>query len=136
MHDEAEGGAWRLTRAAYCRVLQHFQVTVGVAEGHDRSAADEVVNADGFAGAIVDEFDPGLLDEHGFAVLKIEFHDSAAADDLLGWNAIGCRDPRAHEFDAAAGDNKRFKAAGAEIVQQHDHRLIDALVIGSMKTWM
>jgi len=44
------------TRTAACRrPLQHLQVTVGVAEGKDRAAVDEVVDPDWLARPIVDE---------------------------------------------------------------------------------
>ena len=39
------------------RPLQHLQVAVGIAEGEDRPAPDEAIDADGLARAVVDEFD-------------------------------------------------------------------------------
>ena len=45
--------------------LQHLQVAVGVAEGDDRAAADEPVDADGLAGAVVDELDLGSFSRTG-----------------------------------------------------------------------
>ena len=51
---EARAGAGR-------RPLQHLQVAVGVAEGEDRPAADEAVDADRLAGPVVDEVDLRLF---------------------------------------------------------------------------
>ena len=35
--------------------LEHLEVTIGVARGEDRAAADVLLNADGFAVLVVDE---------------------------------------------------------------------------------
>ena len=71
--DGHEAGA-----AARGRVLQHLQVAIGVAEGEDRAAADEAVDADWLSGPVVDELDLRFLDEHRLAVRPaLELHDAA-----------------------------------------------------------
>lgn len=50
MNDEAE------TRTmAAGRPFKHFEVSVGIAHGYHRSAADVLLDADGFAGPVIDE---------------------------------------------------------------------------------
>ena len=55
------------------------------------------------------------------------FSLAAAADDLLGRNAIDLLGPRAHELDAAAGDDEGLEAVRAQVGEQFEHRLIDHL---------
>ena len=55
------------------------------------------------------------------------FSLAAAADDLLGRNAVTFSRPRAHELDAAAGDDERLEAVRAQVGEQLEHRLIDHL---------
>ena len=55
------------------------------------------------------------------------FSLAAAADDLLGRNAIDLLRPRAHELDAAAGDDEGLESIRAQIGEQFEHRLIDHL---------
>jgi hypothetical protein len=52
VHDAHEARA-----AAGRGPLEHLLIAIGVAEGEDRAAADEAVDADGLAGAVVDELD-------------------------------------------------------------------------------
>src|SRR3954452_13590422 len=59
MHD-----AHQTRTTAGRRPLQHLKVAVRVAEGEDRAAADEPVDADRLAGFIVDELGPWLLYPH------------------------------------------------------------------------
>ncbi len=51
-------------------------------------AADVLLDADRLAGLVVDEVDLRQLDEHRLAVAHLELHLAAAADDLLGRDAI------------------------------------------------
>ena len=69
--------------------LQHLLVAVGVAEREDGPAADEAVDAHRLAGTVVDELDLGFLEQHGLAAAQLELHLAAAADDLLGRDAVG-----------------------------------------------
>jgi hypothetical protein len=50
MDNQAKAGT-----ASHRRPLQHFQITVGIAERGDRPAADMFVDADWLAGLVVDE---------------------------------------------------------------------------------
>ena len=63
----------------------------------------------------------------GSAVLHFVLHLDAAADDLLGRNAVHAVGPRPHEIDPAAGDDERLEVVRAEIRQDLQHRLIDEL---------
>src|SRR4051812_31044418 len=91
---------------SFGRPLEHFQIAVGVAECKNWMAADESINADHFARTVVDELDFGCLHEHRLTIVQVIFNDAAAADDLLGRNAVGPFDPRPHELDTAARDDK------------------------------
>ena len=71
----------------------------------------------------------GSLISTGLPSFHLEFDDAAAADDLLGRNAVRLLDPRPHELDAAAGDDERLEVVRTKIRQQFDHRLVDALVV-------
>src|SRR4051812_44726628 len=84
--------------------LQHLQIAVGVAEGKDGTPADMLLDTGWLAGLVVDEIDLGQLHEHRPCVAQLKLELAAAADYLLGRNAIDLLDPRAHEFDTAAGD--------------------------------
>src|SRR6185503_15848002 len=54
--------------APRCSPLQHLLVPVGVAEGEDRTAADEAIDAGGLARAVVDELDPRFFEQRWRAV--------------------------------------------------------------------
>ena len=108
--------------------LQHLQIAVGVAERHDRAAADEPVDADRLAGAVVDELDLGFLEEDRLAVrLHLELHHARGADHLLGRDAVDPLGEHAHELDAAARDDEGLEALRAQIGEQLEHRLIGEL---------
>ena len=72
------------------------------------------------------KFDLRQPHEHGLAVAHLVLRLDAAADDLLGRDAIDLLRPRAHELDAAAGDDEGLEAVRAQVGEQFDHRLIDA----------
>ena len=59
VHDQAK--PWTFARGD---PLEHLQVAVGIAERGNWPAADEFVDADGFAGTVVHEVDLGELDQH------------------------------------------------------------------------
>jgi hypothetical protein len=59
-------------------------VAVGVAEGEDRAAPDELVDADRLAGLVVDEVDLRQAHEHGLARPHLELRGDRRADHLLG----------------------------------------------------
>src|SRR5215213_8485166 len=111
------------------RPLKHFQVTVRVAESKDRMAPNEPVDADRFAGSIVDELDLRRLEQNGLTIIPLIFDDAAATNNLFGRDAIGGFNPRPHELNAAARHDERFETVRAEIIQHLKHRLVDALVI-------
>ena len=56
-----------------------------------------------------------------------------AADDLLGRDAVDPLGPRPHELDAAAGDDERLEAVGAQVGEQLQHRLVDQLGVGPLE---
>ena len=75
----------------------------------------------------------GSLTQHGLAVAHLELHLAAAADDLLGRNAIHLLGQGAHELDAAAGDDERLEAVRPQVGEQFEHRLVDHL--GVQAAW-
>ncbi len=102
--------------------LQHLEIAVGIAESRDGSAADELVNTDGLAGLVVDEVELGQAHEHRSALAHFELHLDAAADDLLGRNAVDTLGPRPHELDASARDDPGLEPVRAKVVEQLQHR--------------
>ena len=63
----------------------------------------------------------------GLPSTHLELRLAAAADDLLGRDAIDLLRPRPHELDAAAGNDEGLETVGAQIGEQFDHGLIDHL---------
>ena len=57
----------------------------------------------------------------------------AAADHLLGRDAVDLLGPRPHELDAAAGDDVGLEAVGAQIGQHFQHRLVDQFGVGPLE---
>ena len=55
------------------------------------------------------------------------------ADHLLRRNAVDPLGPGPHEFDAAARCDEGLEAAGAEVGQQLQHRLVDQFGIGPLE---
>ena len=86
--------------------LEHWQVAVGIAEGHHGAAADVLVDADGLALFVIVEVQLRQAHEHGLPVAHFKFRLDAAADNLLGRYAVNFLRPRTHELDAAARDDK------------------------------
>ncbi len=93
--------------------FEHLLVAVGVAEGGDWVQADVGVDADGFAGAVVDEADLRQPHDDGSAVLRFKLCLHSGADDLIGRDAVGFFCPRTHECGIAAGDDEGFETVGA-----------------------
>ena|SRR6185369_1233677 len=97
MDDQAE--PWTTSRRG---PLEHFDVAVRISERCDRTPADRLMDADRFAGMVVDEVDVGQTKQHRPAVATLVLHFDAAADHLLWRHTVDALDPRAHELDAAA----------------------------------
>ena len=95
-----------------------------IAERHDGPAADVLVDADGLVGLVVVEVQLRQAHEHGLAVAHFELRLDAAADDLFRRDAVNLLRPRAHELDAAAGDDEVLEAVRAQIGEHFEHRLI------------
>ena len=68
--------------------LQHLQVAVGVAEGGDGPTADVLVDADRLAFLVVDEVEFRQANQNGRALAHLVLRLDAAADDLLGGDAV------------------------------------------------
>src|SRR5262249_38311335 len=111
--------------------LEHLLVAVGVAEGQQRPPADELLDADRLAGAVVDEVDLGLAQQHRLAVRsELVRGQKAPPDDLLGRDPVRALRPRAHELHGAAGHDVGLEAVRAQIGERlgfHiavEHRLV------------
>ena len=111
--------------AAALRVFQHLLVALGVAERGDGPAADVLVDADGLVALVVIEVQLRQAHEHRLAVAHFKLRLDAAADDLFRRNAVNLLRPRAHELDAAAGDDEVLEAVRAQVGEHFEHRLID-----------
>ncbi|MCY1344843.1 hypothetical protein D9M69_308900 [compost metagenome] len=107
--------------------LQHLQVAVGVAEGEDRPAADDRIDAHRLAGAVVVVGELGLAQDRQRAVLVLQFGDEGGADHLLRGDAVDLLGEGAHEGDLAAGDDVGLEAVAAQVGEQFQHRLVDHL---------
>src|SRR5215510_15925525 len=107
--------------------LQHLLIAVGVAECSNRFSADELVDANRFARSVVNEIDFRHTLDNGLAVADFESLLRRTADDLFWRDAVSFLRPRPHELNATTGNDERFEAIDAHIVQQLEHGLIDAL---------
>ena len=96
--------------AAALRVFQHLLVATGISEGGDGTAADVLVDADGLVGLVIIEVQFRQTHEHRLAIAHFKLRLDAAADDLFRRDAINLFRPRAHELDAAAGDDEVLEA--------------------------
>jgi hypothetical protein len=67
------------------------------------------LNGDDFVRLVVDELNRAQLHEHGFAFAHFELQTAAAADDLLGRDAIDLLRKGAHELVTAAGNDECLK---------------------------
>src|SRR6185295_11964278 len=104
-------------------------IAIRVAEGCDRPAANEALNAEWLTVLVVDEIHGRELDEHRLAVAQLEFLLARAADDLLGRNAIDALGERANELHAAPRHDERLEAIDTQVGEQLEHRLIHQLGI-------
>ena len=69
----------------------------------------------------------GSLMSTGLPSSDLELQLAAAPNDLLRRNAIDTLGPRAHELDAAAGDDEGLEAVRAQVGEEFQHRLVDHL---------
>lgn len=90
-----------------------------------RPLADVALDTDWLAVLVIDHVDLGQLDEQRRAVMHFELHLQAAADKLLGRDAVHALRPWAHELDAAARDDECLESVRAQVCEQLQHRLID-----------
>ena len=86
--------------------FEHREIAVRIAKGGDGTPPDMGVDRDGLAFLVAKEVQLGLAHERRLAVLDDISGDDAAADHLLGRNAIDGIAEGAHELDAAAGDDR------------------------------
>ena len=121
--------AGRCRQSVHC---EHLQVAIGVSEGGDGAAADVLMDADRLAFLVVNEVQLRQAHEHRLAVAHFELRLDAAADDLLGRDAIDLLRPRAHELDAAAGDDEGLESVRPQVGEQFEHRLIDHLRVSPL----
>jgi hypothetical protein len=113
------------------RPLQHLEITIRVPEGRNRPAADLLVDADGLAGAIVDEVHLGQAKQHGFAVAALELGDDTGADDLLGRDAIALLGEGPDELGSATGRDVGLEPIGTQVGQDLQHGLVHELVVAA-----
>jgi hypothetical protein len=98
--------------------------------------ADVLVDREGHALLVVDKVDLGELDEGGRAVAQLKLQLAAAADDLLGRDAVGRLGKGPYELDAPAGDDVGLQAVGAQVVEHLDHGLVDDAGVGLAGCWV
>ena len=112
------------------RPLQHLQIAVRVSECEDRPAPDEAVDADGLAGAVVDELDLGLLHEDRLPVrADLELGDTGRADDLLRRDAVDARPAKTRMNSTPPPETMNvLKPLARRYAEELQHRLVDELV--------
>jgi len=103
------------------RPLEHFEVTVRVAEGGDRPLADELVDSDRLACPVVDEVDFRQPNDHRLAVTDFVLRLDAGPDDLLGRHAVQLLGDHAQEVDASARHGVRLESVRAQVLEQLAH---------------
>ena len=118
---EARAAAGRVSIRSICRSPSELP------NAADRAAADVRLMPTGLPALSSMKSTSGSLHQHRLAVAHLELRLAAAADDLLGRDAVDLLRPRAHELDAAAGDDEGLEAVRAQVGEQLEHRLIDHL---------
>src|ERR1035437_6712747 len=116
--------------------LEHLQVAVRVAKCGDGLSSDVLVDGHGFADVVVDKIQLWEPGQAGNAADHLKLGDDAAADDLLGRNAVDLLCPDAHKLNSPSGDDKCFEAIGAQIGEEFHHRLENHLRVGTIEFWM
>src|SRR3954469_1365188 len=78
------------------------------------------------AGAVIDELDPGLLEERGFAVqTDLELGHARRADDLFRRDPIRAFGKDSDELDTAARNDDGLEAVCTEVAEQLQLRLVN-----------
>src|SRR5207237_6448670 len=90
--------------------LQHLLIAGRISKRGDGPSADVLIDADRFPGLVIYEIHFRQAYENRLAVARFILRLDAAADDLLGWDAVDLFRPRTHELDAAAGHDEGLKA--------------------------
>jgi hypothetical protein len=88
--------------------LEHLQVTIGITEGENGTAASMLNDSNLLAGAVINEVNSGKRISTGLPS-HLEQSLAAAADDLLGRNTVYALRPRPHICDADAGHDEGFE---------------------------
>src|SRR5258705_8717607 len=97
MDNETEAGA-RTTSG----VLQHLQITVGIAKSHDRPPSNILRDPYGFARTVVNEIDRPQTHDERLAVAQFKLRLDGAADNLLRRHPIGSFGKNADKLGASA----------------------------------
>ncbi len=111
------GSSWRSNSRRPCpagatRVVQHRDVAVGVAAGHDRAAPDAAPDPHRLRGTVVE--DVGLLqvDERSAVLILLVAEGVGAADHALGGDPVDLVRDRSHEVPVAARGDERREPVG------------------------
>ena len=99
------------------RVLQHLQVPVRVPGGENGLFPNILIDPHGFTGLVVDKIELGQLADHRVAVIVVELGLDAAADHLMGRDAVSLLHPGTHEVYATTGNDKGRKPIIPEVIQ-------------------
>src|SRR6266568_4202266 len=111
------------------RPFEHLLVAIRVSKGGDWSSANERLDADRLALFVVYELYLGQLQKQRLSVADFVLQLAAAANDLLGRNAVAVLGEATHELDAAARDNERLEPICAQVREQFEHRLVNHLCV-------
>ena len=84
-----------------------------------------LVDADRLVGLVVIEVQLRQTHEDRLAIAHFKLRRDAAADDLFRRDAVNLLRPRAHELDAAAGNDEVLETIGSQVGEQFEHRLIN-----------
>lgn len=103
MHQQTEPSA-----VTGCRPLQHLQIAVGVTERRDGATADATVDGNRLALLVINEVDLRETNDDRIAVAELKLRLHAAANHLLGRNAVDLLGEDTQELNATAGSDHRI----------------------------
>jgi len=75
-------------------VQWHLEIAIGISEGGNRTLADTLIDADRFAGAVINETDLREAEQYWDALPHLKAGLDARPNNLIRWNAINLLRPR------------------------------------------
>src|SRR5687767_11899929 len=108
------------------REVQHRAVAVAVAGGEQWSAADPAPDPDGLLGPVVEVVEHRGVGDGAAVLVACVGEGDGAADHALAGHAVELVADRSHEVAAPARGDVRGEPVGRQVVEELDHRPVDA----------